>query len=249
MPLVAAAVCPHPPLLVPSVGRGIDVPARSLACAAVDRLVAGNPDVVVLVGADVAVTYYDGAAVGSLAPFGVRECIGLAVSGSCSSSGRDSDSNAAADPPTLPPALTVGAWLLQQTGWTGRRTALGVPETLTSAEASQLGHDLAATEDRVALLCLGDASARRSEKAPGWLDDRAAGFDSQVAAALADADLEALAGLDAGLARELLAAGRASWQVLAGAASGVSWDAHLLYDAAPFGVGYLVAEWTRAEPG
>jgi hypothetical protein len=238
MPLVAAAVCPHPPLLVPSVGRGIDVPARSVACAAVDRLVADNPDVVVLVGADVAVTYYDDSAVGSLAPFGVRELIGLA--------GADS---AAVDPPTLPPALTVGAWLLQQTGWTGRRTALGVPETLTSAEASQLGHDLVATEDRVALLCLGDASARRSEKAPGWLDDRAAGFDSQVAAALADADLEALAGLDAGLARELLAAGRASWQVLAGAAAGASWDASLLYDAAPFGVGYLVAEWTRAEPG
>ncbi|MDQ1648403.1 MAG: hypothetical protein QOG60_460 [Frankiaceae bacterium] len=247
MPLVAAAVCPHPPLLVPSVGRGIDVPARSVACAAVDRLVADNPDVVVLVGADVAVTYYDDSAVGSLAPFGVRECIGLA--GADSDGHSDPDSDAAADPPTLPPALTVGAWLLQQTGWTGRRTALGVPETLTSAEASQLGHDLAATEDRVAVLCLGDASARRSEKAPGWLDDRAAGFDSQVAAALADADLEALAGLDAGLARELLAAGRASWQVLAGAAAGTSWDASLLYDAAPFGVGYLVAEWTRAEPG
>ncbi len=233
MPLIAAAVCPHPPLLVPTVGRGIDVPVRASALSAVERLVARAPDVVVLVGADEALTSYDGTAVGSFAPYGVDERVAL---------GEVAPSAA----PTLPLALTVGAWLLQSVGWTGRRAAFGVPESLSPEDAVALGRELAAAGDRVALLCLGDLSARRTEKAPGWLDERARGFDADVAAALGSADLEALVDLDVVLARELLAVGRASWQVLAGAAAGMPWGARVLYDDAPFGVGYVVAEWRRA---
>jgi aromatic ring-opening dioxygenase LigB subunit len=106
---------------------------------------------------------------------------------------------------------------------------------------------MADLDDRVALLCMGDGSARRSEKAPGWWDDRAEAFDATVAAALAAADLEALLQLDAELARALLVAGRASWQALAGAADGQVWRGELTHHEAPFGVGYLVAEWTRDE--
>jgi hypothetical protein len=89
---------------------------------------------------------------------------------------------------------------------------------------------------------MGDGSARRSIKAPGYVDDRAGGFDAAVAAALAEGP-EAVAALDGALAGELLAAGWPAWQVLAGAAAGSAWDTAVSYDDAPYGVGYVVARW------
>ncbi|NEE05637.1 hypothetical protein G3M58_04235, partial [Streptomyces sp. SID7499] len=62
--------------------------------------------------------------------------------------------------------------------------------------------------------------------------------------ALGSADLDALAALDAALARELKAAGRAPWQLLGGAARDAGLVGRLLYEDAPYGVGYTVAAWS-----
>jgi hypothetical protein len=229
--LVAAAVCPHPPLLIPAVGVGVEVAARPAAAAAVANLVAADPGLVVVVGAGPAAVTYTPASSGSLGGFGVDQVVPL---------GPRLGGGAAA----LPLSITVGAWLLRETTWTGDREAFGVPETLTSAEAAALGAELADLDERVALLCMGDGSARRSERAPGWFDSRAEAFDATVSTALTAADPAGLLRLDAELARELLVAGRASWQVLGGAALGQTWRGELTYDEAPFGVGYFVATWT-----
>jgi hypothetical protein len=42
----------------------------------------------------------------------------------------------------------------------------------------------------------------------------------------------------------LWAAGRAPWQVLAGAAGDSPVKAQVLYEGAPYGVGYVVATWS-----
>lgn len=97
--------------------------------------------------------------------------------------------------------------------------------------------------DRVGLLVLGDGSACRTVKAPGYLDERAEPFDAELARALGAADTEALAGLDAELCRQLQVEGRAPWQVLAGAARGAGLGGKLRYADAPYGVGYFVASW------
>ena len=47
--------------------------------------------------------------------------------------------------------------------------------------------------------------------------------------------------MDQDLARELLVAGRAGWQVLAGAMPGRDLTTEILYSGDPFGVYYLVA--------
>jgi hypothetical protein len=96
----------------------------------------------------------------------------------------------------------------------------------------------------VALLVMGDGTACRTLKAPGYLDKRAEPFDAAVAAALAAADTGALAALDPVLARELKAAGRAPWQVLAGAAGNGGLAGTLLHESVPYGVAYFVATWT-----
>jgi len=96
-----------------------------------------------------------------------------------------------------------------------------------------------------ALLVIGDGAATHTEKAPGYLDERAGPFDDAVAAALAAADPAALAALDPALAADLWAVGRAPWQVLAGATRDGTWEGELLHSSRPFGVGYHVAVWQR----
>ena len=86
--------------------------------------------------------------------------------------------------------------------------------------------------------------------APRAADPEADRYDDQVADALAAADPAALAALDPGQDRPLEIAGRAAWQVLAGAAGGEqgqdAFDAELCYRGAPFEVSYVVASWRRA---
>ncbi|MYR57942.1 hypothetical protein GTY54_17450, partial [Streptomyces sp. SID625] len=68
--------------------------------------------------------------------------------------------------------------------------------------------------------------------------------DAAAARALGAADVTSLASLDAELAYALKVSGRAPWQVLAGAAQDSGLAGTLLYDEAPYGVGYFVAAWS-----
>lgn len=128
----------------------------------------------------------------------------------------------------------------------------GVPRDTDPAGCAlagrELGAELGATGDPVALLVLGDGAITHTLRAPGYLDERAAGFDAAVAAALGGPDFAALGALDAGLATELGAAGRAAWQVGAAAAAVLApaWRGELLHSAAPYGVAYHVAVWEPA---
>ncbi|MBO4255886.1 class III extradiol dioxygenase subunit B-like domain-containing protein [Streptomyces griseorubiginosus] len=236
--LVAAAVCPCPPLLVPEVAAGAapELDGARTACAdALGVLAASRPDLLVVVGPakqNGRGTHPEGTP-GSFRGFGVD--IGVRL-------GADKGIDAERE---LPPSLAVAAWLLQRIGWADAPIeGLGVGEPLEAERCIQVGRDIAARAERVALLVMGDASACRTLKAPGYLDERAAPFDAEVARALGAADVAALRALDAELAYELKASGRAPWQVLAGAAEGGDLTGALLYEDAPYGVGYVVATWS-----
>jgi hypothetical protein len=114
-----------------------------------------------------------------------------------------------------------------------------------SATAPSAGDPASLGGPPTALLVIGDGAATHTEKAPGYLDERAGPFDDAVAAALAAANPAALAALDPVLAAELWVAGRAPWQVLAGATEDGTWTGELLHSSRPFGVGYHVAVWQR----
>ncbi|MET8580111.1 class III extradiol dioxygenase subunit B-like domain-containing protein [Streptomyces collinus] len=236
--LVAAAVCPCPPLLVPEVAAGAaaELDAARAACTdALGVLAAARPDLLVVVGP---------------AERSGRGPHPQGTPGSFRGFGVDLDVRLGAATGTvpereLPPSLAVGAWLLERTGWADAPVeGLGVGEPLEPERCAEAGRGIGARADRVAMLVMGDASACRTLKAPGYLDERAADFDAGVARALGAADLAAVMALDAGLAQELKASGRAPWQLLAGAAEGADLSGALLYDDAPYGVGYLVATWS-----
>jgi hypothetical protein len=288
--LVTAAVCPHPPLLIPAAmgaaGRGDagpddagpdrDVPGeawpadvelrelRTCSIAAVAGLLAAGPDLLIVVGGAAQSAVYAGDVTGSLRPFGIPAAAGSAESGG----------------PALPLSLTVGAWLLDQAdekrplaaGRAGRDRPRGRPgdehgggpghghggavpwrrqlravaADLPPADCLRLGAELAGLAPRVALLAMGDASARKAAGVHGAADPAAERYDAEVAAALAAADPGRLAALDPALDGELMIAGRAAWQVLAGAAVGASLRGRLCCAVAPYDVSYLVASWESA---
>ena len=293
--LIAGAVCPHPPLLIPAAlgSAASDPPAelRSVADAAgraVSGLAGARPDLIVVVGGGAAEREYGADASGGLHAFGVDVTVGPGE-------------------PVLPLSLTVGRWLLEGAGIQVReeapdpavglvgagagvpggygaglsaepagipREAPGVPgeggipgdavnlpgggaelgiavvfqevaRNTAAGACLKLGRILADRAPRVALLAMGDACARPARGDPDVPDPAARDYDEEVAEALAAADARWLARLDPALDDELVVAGRAAWQVLAGAARGTRMQGQLLCMAAPYGVTYLVASWEQ----
>jgi hypothetical protein len=131
-------------------------------------------------------------------------------------------------------------------------TARGVTVSVGSRLADQLT-GLAGFDGRVepadgatpgpAVLVFGNGSARRSEKAPGHLDERAADFDDAALEALARGDAAVLAGLDERLGAELLADGIGGLRRVGRALTGSPVVASTLYADDPFGVQYWVVTW------
>ncbi|MFB4311073.1 hypothetical protein [Actinomadura sp. GTD37] len=229
--LVSAAVCPHPPVLVPEMA-GEAAPELDALRAACDEAVGRlrGAGALIAVGGGPETRAYGAGAYASLRPYGL---------------GWTSPSGPGAGAEALPLSLTIGRWLLERQGLAAgaRYQAVGFD---TEPEAcAALGRELAESAERVALLVMGDGSACRSEKAPGYLDVRARPHDEGVARALGTADAAALAALDPGISRDVQAAGRAAWQVLAGAVGGAALTGELLADEAPYGVGYFAAAWSR----
>jgi hypothetical protein len=230
--LVAAAVCPCPPLLVPEVAAGAAPELDLLRAACADSLgvlAASRPDLLVVVGTGEQAMVWEGGGAGSFHRYGVGRPVRL---------------GAGADGPPLEPSLAVAAWLLERTQVTAPLHACAVPGDATAERMLGLGRGLAGLAARVALLVMGDGSACRTRQAPGYLDERAEPYDAAVAVALATADTATLAALDTALSEALKASGRAPWQVLAGAAEDAELNGELLYNDAPYGVGYFVATWT-----
>jgi aromatic ring-opening dioxygenase LigB subunit len=92
---------------------------------------------------------------------------------------------------------------------------------------------------------MGDLSACRTDRAPGGFRPEAAAFDASIAEAFRGATPHRLLDLDPTRAATLLASGWIPLQVLAGAFEQT--DPHngrVLYEGAPYGVGYLVANLT-----
>jgi hypothetical protein len=193
-------------------------------------VLATRPDLVVVVGAADRMGPFDPEAWGSLRAYGVAVDVG------------HPGASAANVGPTLPLSLSVGRWLLDRVATATPALLFGIPADAERDRCLEVGGALADRAARVGMVVMGDGTGRRTPK-PGYLDDRAGPFDAGVAATLADGDPQGLAGLDVALADDLLVQGRAAWQVLAGAAEGRRWTGQVTYDAAPYGVGYLVATW------
>ena len=237
--ITAAALCPAPPLLARELtGADPVVPELRRACRdAAAGLLRGHPDVVAVVGPGEQTRTWD-------------EGLELDVSGFAPGIGAAARDGSAerGGPAGLPLPLGLGARLLDQAGYAGPRVLQSVGHNEPADRCAELGARIARSAGRVALLAMADGSARRGPKAPGYFDERSSPFDAQVERAVRTGDLDPLLALDQDLARELMATGRPSWQVLAGALQGTETASEIIYRDDPFGVAYLVASLTVGPP-
>lgn len=233
--MLAAAVVPHPPLLVPAIAAGTGPEAAPLlaACdAAVSALLAEVPEVIVCVGPGRTTIRHPPGAWGTLSGFGVE----VPAPGT-HHVGR----------PHLPLSLTLGRRLLDRAGWDGLVIAQEMGPGATPEECVTIGQRLRGEiNGRNCWLILGDGSTKRGERGADPLDDHGARlYDDAIAAAFAAGDVARIVGLDIATAEQAGAGGRGAWQVLAGAVqagTGVG-RSSVTYSGAPFGVGYVVANW------
>ena len=254
MAITAAALVPHPPLLVPELGRGAspDLDQLRSACRLAVSMILDDVDALLVVGPAPSWGEAEPGAAGSLGPYGVA--VTARLPGPASSEG-----GAPGDGwidrgglPTgwlgeLPLSLVVAAWLLGLEA--GARqlppvAAFGVPASMKTDRALTAGRALARAVrggHDVGLLVMGDLSARRTSRAPATFHPAAEEFDQRIGDAIRKAEVDRLPDADAGLAAELLVGGMAALWVLAGALEDAGpLRGKVLYEAAPFGVGYLV---------
>lgn len=238
------AVVPSAPLMVPQLtvgGVGESAEMRE-ACLEVVREMATVADRWVVLGAHPvadrrARRTVEGAGYGSWIGFGVDVRVSLTP---------EPGGTPRAD---LPLPVLIAGWLRGQAAAHVSATVELVDPGLPPADCERAGKELAGRiGPGTAVLVVGDGATTHTEKAPGYLDERAGPFETDARRALADGDPDGLLALDAALAAELNAIGRAPWQVMAGlaAATGSGWDGRMHYSGAPYGVAYHVATWRRA---
>lgn len=134
----------------------------------------------------------------------------------------------------------------------------GVPAT-DEESVLEWAARLSAHPEPVVLVLMADGAACHGPKAPRAQDPRAAAYDERVAAALAVGSPGDLAAVPPDLGRRLGASGAALWPVLAAAAASpatpaagavatpavAAWEGRVLWQGAPYGVGWTVATWRR----
>ncbi len=229
--LVAAAVVPNPPLLVPVVAGELapDLEACRVACGKViGALLDARLDLLVVIGGGATRREHDRDAVGSLRPYGVDELLGLG-----------------SGPRALPLSLGVARWLLGPAPLPPL-ALYEIRRSETTFRCAALGQELSDRGARVGLLVAADGSAYPSQTPVGD-DGRGGAYDERWTAALEHGDGTALLDLDPADDTPLWVAGRAALQVLGGAlvASGGDWAGELAWRGAPYGVGYAVAALRR----
>ncbi|HEU4400282.1 MAG TPA: hypothetical protein VFU54_20890 [Actinomycetota bacterium] len=242
-----AAVLPHPPLLVPELAgdaAGELDPLREACLQALGVVLAGDRGAV-LVGDGLVWGAPRPDAAGSFRPYGAAVDVTLPDL-------HPLDLDDLPEPvrlDRLPLSLAVAAFLLARLDiQPARLSALTVPVSLGPGAAAAVGRELAARAGAAGsfgLVAMGDLSARRSDRAPGAFHPAAAAFDASVGEAFRAGAPGRLLDLGPAVAAELRAAGRVPLQVLAGAfADAAGLHGEVLYEAAPYGVGYLVGVLT-----
>lgn len=264
--LVFSAIAPHPPIMVPEVGResiagvvdSIDAMAeltRRLIDSGAESVVMISPHAPLEVDSFVA---YEGPEVyGDFANFHApetnfalrvdEELLGAikkaaASQNFCVSTLREHE---------LDHGTAVPLYFLLQNGWEGRVVTLGY-SFLSNEDHLRFGSCIKNAVDQVgrpvAFIASGDLSHRLKPQAPAGYNPNAHVFDEQVVDALRSNVPQRIVDIDHGLRRLAGECGYRSMLVAIGVSSDLPLSCEVLNYEAPFGVGYLVAQLTH-QPG
>ena len=264
MAIAGAVIVPHPPLIIPAVGRGQEDGIRATVDAyraAAARVAAWAPDVLI-VSTPHSVLYSDyfhispgDAASGSMARFGApdtrvetdydaplrREALRLAEAEGLEA-GTLGERDASLDHGTFIPL-----WFLREAGVRCPIVRVGL-SGFSPLEHYRLGRCFARAAEnlnrRAVFIASGDLSHKLKPDGPYGFAPEGPEYDKQVTEAMASGDFLRFLTMDEGFCERAAECGQRSFQIMAGALDGLAVEPELLSHEGPFGVGYGVAVFT-----
>ncbi len=249
--LVYSAFVPHPPIVVPEIGRGQEELCGSTLRAYQElavRVAGAEPETVVLVSPH-ALLLEEGVTVlkneevqGNFANFGVPG-VRLAFPNDLSLVERLSRELLRVRPRLgeLDHGALVPLYFLERAGWRGKVVLLSMPMAGPERYGEELGRLLRSWPTKVALVASGDLSHRLREDGPYGFNPAGPRFDEVIAAGLKGNPAQIVQ-----IPREIVeAAGECGYRSLRLALAAQEGAREVLSYEGPFGVGYLVAELYR----
>ena len=260
--LVFSGIAPHPPIMVPEVGRESIAGVRASIDAMAEltrRVLETGAESVILISpharleVDSFVAYEGPKVYGDFsnfqAPgteFSARVDAELLAAIEKSAASENYRVSRLIDE-FLDHGTAVPLYFLLRNGWEGRVVALGY-SFLSDEDHLRFGSCIAKAVDqlgrRVAFIASGDLSHRLKPEAPAGYNPAAHLFDEAVVKALQANAPRGIVEIDHGLRRLAGECGYRSMLVAIGAASELPLSCEVMSYEAPFGVGYLVAQLT-----
>jgi AmmeMemoRadiSam system protein B len=263
--LVFVGIAPHPPIMVPEVGREAAAEVRGSIDAMREltaRIIACGAETIIIISphapleARAFVAYYETELRGDFANFRAPQAT---ISAPLDTELLEAiTSSAAAEGYQLVPlkgyeldhGTAVPLYFLLRNGWRGRVVALGY-SFLSNEDHLRFGECIRRAVESsgraVAFVASGDLSHRLTPDAPAGHDPLAHLFDEQVVASISANTPDGIVAIDQNLRRLAGECGYRSMLVAIGAEDASNRDCEVLHYEAPFGVGYLVAQLARLE--
>ena len=261
MPMLGAILTPHPPVLLPEVGRGREreIAATGRAMEQAAREVARwNPDVLI-VSSPHTILYGDyfhiapgAGASGSMAAFGAPQvrmdvtydaALRDEVIRQAGAAGLEAGTLGQRDP-ALDHGVLIPLYYLRKAGVTCPMLRMGL-SGFSALDHYRLGQCVAEAAEalgrRAVFVASGDLSHKLKADGPYGFAPEGPVFDEAVTKAMAAGDFLSFLTMDAGLCSRAAECGLRSFQMMAGALDGLAVSPRLLSHEGTFGVGYAVA--------
>lgn len=265
--LVFAGIAPHPPIMVPEVGRESCVEVQNSIRAMAEltaRVISSGAETVIVISPHApleaaAFVAYDGPTVhGDFSMFRAAEAT---VEAPVDDELLTEITRAAEEynlitlrirGVELDHGTAVPLYFLQRNGWSGRVVTLGY-SFLSNEDHLRFGNcirrAIATCRRRVAFIASGDLSHRLKPGAPAGFNPEAHRFDEEVVNAIQSGELNRIANIDQEVRRSAGECGYRSMLVALGVAEGSEASCEVLSYEGPFGVGYLVAQLVAVSTG
>jgi len=261
--LVFSGIAPHPPIMVPEVGReSIAGVADSIDAMSelTKRLIESGAQSVILISphapleADSFVAYEGPQVSGDFSHFNAPGTyFTTMVDDELLAAIREAAASENYEVTTLPDheldhGTAVPLYFLLRNGWSGKVVTLGY-SFLSNDDHLRFGSCIRKAVDqvgrRVAFIASGDLSHRLKPQAPAGYNPNAHVFDDEVVDALRSNEPRRIVDIDFNLRKLAGECGFRSMLVAIGASSELPLSCEVLSYEAPFGVGYLVAQLTN----
>jgi MEMO1 family protein len=263
--LVFTGIAPHPPIMVPEVGRAAVAEVRASVEAMAEfthRLVASGAETVVLISphapleARAFVAYQEPMLYGDFGNFrapdtAVEAALDEELLAAIARKAREYDYEVlGVRDRDLDHGTAVPLYFLLRNGWDGKVVALGY-SFLSNEDHLRFGscvkRAIEEVERPVGLVASGDLSHRLKPGAPAGFNPDAHLFDEEVVASLRASDPARIININPGLRKMAGECGYRSMLIALGATEEVEKTCEVLHYEAPFGVGYMVAQVSRRQ--